>query len=93
MALSIEAPETPFSARYTELDSKLAAQVCALIARLQALGYARATVDAQAMGQVIFNNLNQMFIEYVKQDAMPLATLHARTTRQNRALAEMLRRG
>ena len=45
------------------------------------------------MGQVIFNNLNQMFIEYVKQDAMPLATLHARTTRQNRALAEMLRRG
>lgn len=93
MALSIEAPETPFSARYTELDSKLAAQVCDLIARLQALGYARAGVDAQAMGQVIFNNLNQMFIEYVKQDAMPLAMLHARTNRQNRALAEMLRRG
>lgn len=91
MAISIEAPETPFSARYTELDSKLAAQVCDLIRKLQSLGYARPTVDAEAMGQVIFNNLNQMFIEYVKQDPMPLATLHARTTRQNAALSDMLR--
>lgn len=91
MAISIEAPETPFSARYTELDSKLAAQVCDLIRKLQALGYARLDTDAEAMGQVIFNNLNGMFIEYVKQDDMPLATLLARTTRQNAALARMLR--
>ena len=93
MAISIEAPETPFSALYTELDSKLAAQVCDLIRKLQSLGYARATVDAEAMGQIIFNNLNQMFTEYVKQDAMPLATLHERVARQTAALSLILRAG
>ena len=91
MAISIEAPGTPFSARYTELDGKLARQVCALIRELQRRGYARRGVEAEAMGQVIFNNLNQMFIEYVKQDEMPLAALHRATTRQNAILAEMLR--
>ena len=36
MALSIEAPGTPFSQRYTRLDAMLAAQVRDLIAALQA---------------------------------------------------------
>ena len=37
MAISIEAPGTPFSARYTELDGKLARQVCDLIREMHAL--------------------------------------------------------
>ena len=90
MAISIEAPDTPFSARYTELDGMLAAQVRDLIIGMQRRGYARACVDPAAMGQVIFNNLNQMFIEFVKQDDMPVATLHAATDRQHVVLAEML---
>jgi len=93
MAISIEAPGTPFSARYTELDGKLARQVCDLIREMQRRGYVRSGVAAEAMGQVIFNNLNQMFIEYVKQDDMPLDALHRATTRQNAILAEMLRPG
>lgn len=90
MAISIEAPDTPFSARYTALDGMLAQQVCDLILELQRRGYARPCVDPVAMGQVIFNNLNQMFIEFVKQDDMPVATLHAATDRQHVVLAEML---
>lgn len=93
MAISIEAPGTPFSARYTELDGKLARQVCDLIREMQRRGYVRRGVGAEAMGQVIFNNLNQMFIEYVKQDEMPLTELHRVTARQNAILAEMLRPG
>jgi len=93
MAISIEAPGTPFSARYTELDGKLARQVCDLIREMQRRGYARRGVDPAAMGQVIFNNLNQMFTEYVKQDDMPLEELHRATARQNAILAEMLRPG
>lgn len=91
MAISIEAPDTPFSARYTELDGRLARQVCDLIAQLQRRGYARADVDATVIGQLVFNNLNQMFIEYVKQDNMPVATLHSDLHRHNAILAEMLR--
>ena len=91
MAISIEAPGTPFSARYTALDGKLARQVCDLIREMQRKGLADARVEAEAMGQVIFNNLNQMFIEYVKQDDMPLDALHRATARQTAILAEMLR--
>ena len=91
MAISIEAPDTPFSARYTELDRKLSRQVCDLIRQLQRRGYAKPDVDAEAMGEVIFNNLNQMFLEFVKQDDMPVAELHRATARQNTILAEMLR--
>ena len=87
MALTIQAPATPFSARYTELDHMLTDQVCALIMALQGRGLVRADVDAQAIGQVIFNNLNQMFIEFVKLDAMPITDLIAAVTKQNHALA------
>ncbi len=92
MAISIEAPGTPFSARYTELDSLLAAQVCDLIHELQHRGYARADVDAAAVGQLLFNNLNQMFTEFVKQDSMSLSALHAATARQNAPIADLLAR-
>ncbi|ESW60149.1 MAG: TetR family transcriptional regulator [Rhodobacter sp. CACIA14H1] len=90
MAISIEAPETPFSARYTALDGMLTAQVCDLIRELQRRGYARPCIEADAIGQVIFNNLNQMFIEFVKQDDMRIADLHSATDRQNAVIAEML---
>jgi AcrR family transcriptional regulator len=92
MAISIEAPGTPFSARYTELDSLLAAQVCDLIMELQRKGYARTDIDAAAVGQLLFNNLNQMFIEFVKVESMSFADLHAITARQNAPIAELLAR-
>ncbi len=90
MAISIEAPGTPFSVRYTELDNQLSAQVCDLIRELQSRGYARKDVDAEAVGQLLFNNLNQTFTEFVKQEAMTLATLHATNVRQNAPIAEFL---
>ncbi len=92
MAISIEAPGTPFSARYTELDSLLAAQVCDLIGELQRKGYARTDIDADAVGQLLFNNLNQMFTEFVKAEDMTLTDLHAITARQNAPIAEFLAR-
>ena len=92
MAISIEAPGTPFSARYTELDSLLAAQVCDLITELQRKGYARTDIDADAVGQLLFNNLNQMFTEFVKAESMSLADLHAATARQNAPIADLLAR-
>ena len=92
MALTIQAASTPFSARYTALDHSLMAQVCALVAALQQRGHARADVDAGALGQVIFNNLNQMFIEFVKDEAMTIDALKAGVARQNAAIARLLSR-
>lgn len=90
MALSIEAPETPNGRRYTELDGRLATQVIDLIAALQRRGEVRRDIDAARFGQVVFNNLNQMFIEFVKDDSMTLDTLRDRVAGQMRPLAALL---
>ncbi len=91
MAFSIEAPGTPFSQRYTELDAMLSAQVCDLIAALQQRGHARQDLDAGVLGQIVFNTLNQMFIDFVKADAMPLADLHRTSDAQTTSLAALMR--
>ena len=90
MALSIEAPHTQNGARYSELDGALAAQVVALITRLQQRGEVAAGLDVQSLGEVIFNNLNAMFIEFIKDDAMTLDTLKARVACQTGALAKLI---
>lgn len=91
MAFSIEAPGTPFSQRYTELDAMLAAQVCDLLTALKARGLTRPDIDPVTLGQVVFNSLNQMFIEFVKADAMPLADLHRASDAQTSSLARLMR--
>ena len=91
MAFSIEAPGTPFSQRYTELDALLIAQVCDLIAALQVHGLARGDLDPDVIGRVVFNTLNQMFIEFVKADEMELAALHQVSDAQTASLAALMR--
>ncbi|AZL59675.1 TetR/AcrR family transcriptional regulator [Tabrizicola piscis] len=91
MAFSIEAPGTPFSQRYTELDAMLAAQVSDLIAALQTRSLARPDLDPAVMGQIVFNTLNQMFIEFVKADAMTLDDLHRASDKQTESLAALMR--
>jgi AcrR family transcriptional regulator len=91
MAFSIEAPDTPFSQRYTELDAMLAAQVSELLAALKARGLTRRDVDPVTLGRVVFNSLNQMFIEFVKAEAMPLSDLHRQSDAQTESLAALMR--
>jgi AcrR family transcriptional regulator len=90
MALSISSPETPMSARYTALDTRLMEQVCRLIASLQARGLLRPDVDGRAVGELLFNNLNMMFVEFVKDDNQTLAALKSRVAWQNGPLLASL---
>ena len=90
MAISIQQPETPLSRRYTELDGQLSAQVVRLVETLQARGVVHAGVDARAIGEVFFNNLNMMFIEFCKVDAMPLEELKARVEAQHAPIARLI---
>jgi AcrR family transcriptional regulator len=90
MALSIEAPASPFSQRYTELDAMLSAQVSDLIGSLKARGLTRPAVDPAVLGQIVFSALNQLFIEFVKDEAMPLARLHALSAAQTANLAGLM---
>jgi AcrR family transcriptional regulator len=90
MALSIEAPGTPNGRRYSELDQQLAAQVTDLVRALQARGDVQGDLDARAIGEVLFNNLNQMFIEFVRDDEMSLGTLRDRVAAQTRPIARLI---
>lgn len=90
IALSIEMPETPFSRRYAELDGMLSAQVSDLLRELQKAGYARAGFAPELMGRVIFNNLNQMFIDYVKDEARALPALRADLSGQNAVISALI---
>ncbi|MDP9811124.1 AcrR family transcriptional regulator [Rhizobium tibeticum] len=90
MAISIQQPESPFSRRYTELDGRLCDQVSMLVQKLQLRGAVMPGIDAVAVGQMAFNNLNMMFLEFVKDDAMTLETLKERVARQNRPLAVLI---
>ncbi|MEK1897649.1 MAG: TetR/AcrR family transcriptional regulator [Rhizobium sp.] len=90
MAISIQQPESPFSRRYTELDGRLCDQVSMLVQKLQLRGAVMPGIDAVAVGQMAFNNLNMMFLEFVKDEAMTLETLKERVARQNRPLAVLI---
>ncbi|MEM9047121.1 MAG: TetR/AcrR family transcriptional regulator [Pseudomonadota bacterium] len=90
MALSIESPQTPSGRRYTELDQRLADQVTAMIAALQKTGEVRPDLAPGAIGTLLFNNLNQEFTAFVKDEAMPLEILHSRVSAQTRPVARMI---
>ncbi|MBA3909150.1 MAG: hypothetical protein C0524_04505 [Rhodobacter sp.] len=87
MAFSIEVPGPPFSKRYTELDAMLAAKACDLLAALKSRGDALPGIDTEALGQVIFNSLNQLFVEFVKAEDSPPADLHRVSARHTASLA------
>jgi AcrR family transcriptional regulator len=86
MAISTQQPDSPFGQAYTALDGSLTEQISALIARLQALGLVRQDIDGTALGELIFNNMNMMFIEFVKRDEARIPELRSAIRRQNRIL-------
>ncbi|SOC45244.1 TetR family transcriptional regulator [Rhizobium subbaraonis] len=90
MAISIQQPDTPFSRRYTELDRALCRQVSTLIQRLQQRGAVMMGIDTAAVGAMFFNNLNMMFTEFVRDEAMSLERLKDDVARQNRPLATLI---
>lgn len=90
MALSIEAPDTPNGHRYRDLDQRLSDQVTELIATLQGRNKVRADLSATALGQIVFNTLNQEFIDFVRKDSMTLAQLKEKVAQQMVPLARAI---
>ena len=88
MAISTQQPESPSGRTYSDLDRALTDQTCALLTRLQGLGFVRAGIDARSVGEMIFNNTNMMFILFIKNEAMTIAELRSSIRRQNKLLLE-----
>jgi AcrR family transcriptional regulator len=90
MAITTQQPDSPFGITYGELDEALARQTSKLVRKLQTLGLVQVGVDAQAIGEMIFNNTNMMFTIFVKREEMSVADLLARIRRQNRTLVRSI---
>jgi AcrR family transcriptional regulator len=90
MATSTQQPDSPFGRTYTALDRALADQTCALVTALQERGLARVDVDFCGVGQMIFNNMNMMFIEFIKREDMTIKELRVKIRRQNRTLIKAI---
>ena len=86
MATSTQQPDSPFGKTYGALDRALADQTCALIVTLQKLHLVRDDVAVRGCGEMIFNNMNMMFIEFVKREATTVKELRATICRQNGTL-------
>lgn len=86
MAISTTQPESPFGETYGALDVALAQQTCALIGKLQQLGFIDGSAEAQGLGEVIFNNTNMNFIVFVKDERMTMTELRSHLRRQHRAV-------
>ena len=90
MATSTQQPDSPFGKTYTALDRGLAGQTCDLVEQLRSRGLVRADVDVRAAGEIVFNNMNMMFVEFVKDEAMPIADLREALRRQNKLLVDAM---
>ena len=90
MATSTQQPDSPFGKTYTALDRDMADQTCALIAKLQVLGLVRREIDGRGVGEMIFNSMNMMFIEFIKREDMTIKELRAHIRRQNRTLVQAI---
>src|SRR4051812_25172856 len=88
MAISTQQPDSPFGRTYAALDMALTDQIGALISRLQQLGLVRPGIDGRAVGELLFNNMNMMFIEFVKRATATVTELRGGIRRQNRVLVE-----
>ena len=90
MAISTQQAMSPFGRAYSALDQRLSQQVCHLIARLQAAGSIRADAKIDGVGELLFNNMNMMFIGFVKDETIPMKTLLRQIARQQRPLLAAL---
>jgi AcrR family transcriptional regulator len=70
MAIAIQQPSSPFGLHYAALDIALARQTSRLIKKLQKMELCAENVNAKALGELIFNNTNMMFIGFVKDEKM-----------------------
>jgi AcrR family transcriptional regulator len=82
MGTALTFAETPMGAGYRALDRKLAAQVGDLCCALQKRGDIPGDVDCQDAGQILFYVCNSLFMEFVADDALPLATMKRRMFRK-----------
>ena len=86
LAASTASSNKKFTQEYQNVDKQLMRQVIDVMHALQKEDAFLPAADAQALGEIIWNNVNQMFTDFISNEAMPLAELKSAVKRQTAAL-------
>ena len=86
LAASTAASNRKFTQEYQNVDKQLGSQLIDLVHCLYAEQIFKAKVDPQSLGEVIWNNVNQMFTDFISDEVMTLDMLKSALKRQTEAL-------
>jgi AcrR family transcriptional regulator len=90
MAISMAQPTSPSGSVYVEMDNALADQTIRMVQKLVTLGLLRRDVDPQIFGRILFHSMDNMFINFVKDDTKSLASLKSELRRNNKAIVSLI---
>lgn len=77
MSMSILHPDARLSRHYRDLDRQLCDQVCRLVARLEEQRLLAAGTASSPLGRILFNTMNQAFMDFIIDDAITMDALLA----------------
>ena len=78
MSIATLHPESPLGRHYSTLDENLCQQVCRLLEKLRSRGSLGAWVEAKLAGRILFNNMNMMLSNFIKDDEAEMeAVIHS----------------
>ena len=86
LAASTASSNKKFTQEYQNVDKKLKKQLIDVMHALQSEGAFLPVADAQSLGEIIWNNVNQMFTDFISDEVMPLTELKSAVKRQTEAL-------
>ena len=86
LAASTASSNKKFTQEYQNVDKQLKKQLIDVMHSLQSEGAFLPVADAQSLGEIIWNNVNQMFTDFISDEVMPLTELKSAVKRQTEAL-------
>lgn len=86
LAASTASSNKKFTQEYQNVDKQLKKQLIDVMHALKEEDAFLPVVDAQALGEIIWNNVNQMFTDFISAEVMPLAELKSAVKRQTETI-------
>ena len=86
LAASTASSNKKFTQEYQNVDRKLKSQLSELMNSLRNEDVFMAQTDTYSLGQIIWNNVDQMFTDFISNEEMSLKDLKALLNRQTEAL-------
>ena len=90
MSIATLHPESPLGRHYSNLDEDLCQQVCRLLEKLRQQGSLGGLVESRLAGRILFNNMNMMFSNFIKDDEAELEAVIQSVREQTDLIVELL---